>query len=67
MFEIATGREGVGWDGDGGRLWCKLRAVIVHIIPVWSSAVVPPPDGVLRRGSKAGLFPTDTKKDCYKE
>lgn len=46
-----------------------MHNLIVHIIPVWSPAAVPSPDGVLQRsreGGAGGLFPTDTKKDCYK-
>lgn len=48
MFKIATGRG----------LSCKLRdvmhTVIVHIIPVWSSAVVPSFGGVLKRNRERG-------------
>lgn len=49
MFEIATGRD----------LSCKPRAVmhsvIVHIIPVWSSSVVPSLYGVLKRSREGGM------------
>lgn len=51
-----------------------MHNLIVHI-PVWSSAAVPPTrqgwggGGVQEKQSRreGGLFPTDTKTDCYKE
>lgn len=48
MFEIATGR------GLSRKLRAAMHNVIVHIIPVWSNAVVPSLDEVFHKEREGG-------------